>query len=578
MSGKDRRRYLTETVLNQEFLDWSHDNFENKLEMILEIETPIGTIYASDRNKYVGPRFYEALLVFPVINKTVGEWLSPQIQFSGLTVELSNADERFNNILPGGAAYNSWIGKSVIVKIGLGQTASTYTTVFSGTITDIGGLKRSVKSITVIARDNYDKLSVTFPNTALTGDSFPDLDDQTLGTILPVIYGDFTTGLGDKPAIVTTYIVNGLAILPPTVMTDPPNTTNLQIYISENDLLVFDNTLVYLKRGQDYVLVPSSEVTSIGPGNRSFEVMQNTAVLWVPQAGAANIAYAFTSGDIFYVQVKGKDLSGFNDNLVWQARDILMTHAGLGSGDFNANWFTYRSKASPAQSAILNIKSRVWIQEPIAVIEYALSMLEQVRLEAFIDRNQTLKLNSLQFEDWNAIPTFTLKNWDIVKDTFVPALDERNNFNRAQGEYDFHPDAGANAFTTAIYKNTVSISQIGKAISKDIVFPNLYIESDVVYQIIEILRIASSMFEIIDLQATWRSLLQDIGNFVNIDVKIGSVQFDTVPAMIRNIGYDPAGVKIPMRLWSFMMCPFPGYVPGFAGTVGGYNATITKET
>jgi hypothetical protein len=31
------------------------------------------------------------------------------------------------------------------------------------------------------------------------------------------------------------------------------------------------------------------------------------------------------------------------------------------------------------------------------------------------------------------------------------------------------------------------------------------------------------------------------------------------------------------RLWSFQMCPFPGWNPGFSGIVGGYNATITQE-
>ena len=61
MSGKDRRRYLTETVLDQEFLDWSQDNLENRLEMIVDIDSPSGMIHASDRNKYVGDTFYEAL-------------------------------------------------------------------------------------------------------------------------------------------------------------------------------------------------------------------------------------------------------------------------------------------------------------------------------------------------------------------------------------------------------------------------------------------------------------------------------------------------------------------------------------
>jgi len=47
--------------------------------------------------------------------------------------------------------------------------------------------------------------------------------------------------------------------------------------------------------------------------------------------------------------------------------------------------------------------------------------------------------------------------------------------------------------------------------------------------------------------------------------------------MIRSIGYDPAGIKIPVVLWSFQMTSFPGYAPGFSGMTGGYDATIVEE-
>lgn len=570
MSGKNRRRYLTETVLNQEFLDWSHDNLENRLEMICEIETPTGTVYASDRNKYVGGIFYEALLVFPVISRTVGEWLAPDIQFSTLTIELSNSDSRFNAILPGGASYESWVGNSITVKMGLAEQSTTYTTIFKGTITDVGGMKRSVKSITLIARDDYDRVSVSFPSVALTKASYANLEEANVGLIIPVIYGDFTVALGDKPAIVPSYVYNGVSALAAAV-------NNVRLIIAANDLTVFNSSEVHLKRGDVYLQVPATEVVNVGSGNRTFEVKQESGVLWIPDEGGPDIQYRYVQGDIFYVRVKGKDLGAYDDNLIMQARDILITYGGLLSGDLHSNWLDYRDKNTPAQSSITTIKSRVWIQEPTPVIQYVLSMLEQVRLEAFIDRNQEVKLNSLHFEDFDPAPTFTLKNWDVVKDTFQPQLDERNNFNRAQAAYNFHPDQGENAFATSIYRNQDSIGQIGKAISKRIVFPNLYVEADVVYQLIEILRLASSLFEIVVTKATWRSLLKDIGDFVSIDVKIASTQFDSVPALIRDIGYDPDGMTIDMKLWSFMMCPFPGYTPSFSGTKGGYNATITEE-
>ncbi len=567
MSGNDRRRYLTETVLNQEFLDWSHDNLENRLEMTVDIQTPSGMIYASDRNKYVGGTFYEALLVFPTINRTVGEWLTPELQFSSLQLELSNADGRYNTFLPGGAEFGSWVGKSVTVKLGLAEVASSYQTIFKGTITEVGGFKRSVKSITLVARDDYDLLNVNFPSVALTKTGYSDLSDNMVGTILPVIYGDFTVNLDPSPAIVPAYIVN-LA----NVATTASPWNNLQLRISENDLSYFDSTNVWLSRGETYFQVPSADVVNVAVSNKAFEINQDTANLWV-----SGVAYQYQDGDEFYVRVKGKDLGSVDDNIIAQAKDILTTYAGISGGTFDSNWTTYETKATPAQSNIAGIKSRIWENEPKPVITYVLSLLEQVRLEAFIDRDQMIKINSLHFEDWDSAPTFDLKNWDIVESSFTPQLDERNNFNRAQAKYDFHPDFKENARSSQIYKNQASITQVGKQISKQITFPNLYIEADVVYQLTEILRLASSMFEVVDTSLTWRSMLKDIGEFVNIDVRIGSALFETVPAMIRNIGYDPDGLKIPVRLWSFAMCPFPGYVPGNTGTVGGYNATITAE-
>jgi hypothetical protein len=72
-------------------------------------------------------------------------------------------------------------------------------------------------------------------------------------------------------------------------------------------------------------------------------------------------------------------------------------------------------------------------------------------------------------------------------------------------------------------------------------------------------------------------MLLDLGDFVFIDLAVGGIVYSNVPCMIRSIGYDPAGLKLPLTLWSFQMTPFPNYTPGYAGTVGGYAAAITQE-
>jgi hypothetical protein len=569
MSSSDRRPYLTSSTLDQALLDDCADNFSTRIEMVLEIEKPGGGfIYASDRNKYVGGVFYEALLVFPVISRTVGEWLSPSLQFSTVTVELSNADGRFNEFLPGGGNYNSFIGRTLDVKIGLAEASSTYMTVFSGRITEVGGFSRGTFSVSFIARDEKEALNAAFPKTALSRNVYPDLDDATVGQILPVIYGDWTTALDPDPAVIPVYVLNGN-----NVNVTGGSRINVEFRIAEHDLTFFDSANVYLFKGDIYYQVTPADVQNVDPSNNYFEIAQNTGNLWAPDG----TAYLYEPGDSFFVRVKGKDLGAYDDNPVEQARDILISQGGALSGDFDTNWNTFRDKSTPAQSAISTIKSRIWENEPKPAMEYALSILEQIRLEAYIDANLKIKINSLHFEDWNPSPSFTVKNWDVVERTLRPKTDERNNFNRAQGTFDFHPNRNQQVRSTSVFNNPDSFTQIGRFISKRIEFPNLYVSSDVSLQVIEILRLSSSLFETVECSLTWRALLLDVGDFVFLNVQIGSIVYDNVPAMIRSKGYDPNGIQIPVQLWSTQLLPFPGYSGAGSGIVGGAGQTITEE-
>ena len=122
-----------------------------------------------------------------------------------------------------------------------------------------------------------------------------------------------------------------------------------------------------------------------------------------------------------------------------------------------------------------------------------------------------------------------------------------------------------------------AILQSGKEITKLLIYPNLYIESDVVTQATETLKLVSGYREIITLSLTNRAILKDLGEWVTLDVQIGSTQFVDVPCQIREISYSPNGLKLPMRLWAFTMLPFTGWNPEYTGIVGGQNATIVGE-
>ena len=584
MSNDQRLQYEDATALTQAFLDASQDNLVNQLEIVVDIEKPGGGfIRASDRNKYVVTpdgtgTFYEALLVFPVIKRTVGEFLSPTLEFSQLELELSNVDQRFNPLLPAGDSFSGWVGKSVTVRMGLGEIESTYNTIFHGFITEQGGFRRNVSSITIIARDRFDSVNKTFPTETFTLANFPFLEGDKENVLVPIIYGDWTVNVEPNMSSVPAIPVNGGD---PNVNGEVTFSVNISLVIAAHGLVSFDTTTVYLQRGEKVWLVPSTDITAIniaGPGASSFEIVQSSGLMLAQTPDTTDQLLEYGSGDNFYVRVKGKDLGAYDDNILEQAKDILKTYGGLVDGDFAANWATYRDKAAPTKSAISTFKSRVWIQEPQTSLEFALSLLEQVRIEAFIDRNLKVKLLALHLEDFVAAPSFEVRNWDVAMGSFSLKIDERTNFNRVKAAFNNLPNRKENFQETKVYKNDAAIAQAGKQISKKVIFPNLYEESVVVDQLSETLRITSAYFENVEVTLTWRSMLLDIGDFVKINIKIQSTQFESVPALIREVGYDPMGMKIPLKLWSFQLLPFSGYTPGYLGTVGGSTATITAET
>ena len=571
MATSDRKPYETATVLDQDFLDDCFDNLVNQIELIVDIESPTGTLHLSDRNKYVGDTFYEARLKFPTIERTIGEFLSPTLEFSQLQLEINNADERYNDILPSGVNFDGWVGRQITVKLGLRDVASTYKEIFTGRVTEQGGFSRSVKSFTLVARNDFERVNVSFPNIVFKSANFTDIEAEYDNILVPIIYGDWTVNVQEAGASIPAIPINGNNA---NVNGDTSFSTNVQLIISDNVNTIFDNTNVYLSRSDIFYIFDTADVVNIAGDKNSFEIRQSGS------GGTTLIEgdpYEYNRGDKIYVRVKGKDLGIYDDNIVEQARDILTSYAGLVGGDFDTNWDTYRDKASPSESAISLIKSRIWIGEPQEALTYVLSLFEQVRLEIFIDRDLKFKISSLHLDDFIASPTFRLKNWDIEDKSFIPKIDSRNNFNRSQGSYNFLPNRNENYQESFIYRNSAAITQTDKTISKTIVFPNLYELTSVNNQVIEILKIASATLEVIQTSLTWRALLLDIGDFIKLNIDIQSTQYSDVPVIIRDIGYDPEGMKIPVKLWSFQMLPFPGYSPAYSGIVGGSSATITQE-
>ncbi|PSR07071.1 MAG: hypothetical protein C7N14_06345 [Bacteroidetes bacterium] len=426
---------------------------------------------------------------------------------------------------------------------------------------------------------------------------------------------------------------------------------NVKLTISYNALESIDTNNIYLLRGDLAYRIPTANIINIGAGFRTFEIIQN-----LPGFSIGENPWTFASSDEFLLKAKGEIIDpGYNDNPVSLAKFILINYGGLNENDFDFSWIFYRDKTSVSIT-----KARAYINQQQDAMEYAISIMEQVALEPFINRDLKFSINSLQFDDWisgeprdvtitinspatflsqnhrlkpfdkiildtngqlpsGLVPgeyfvasvtsanTFTVsetvngpeigtgfpvgfgdhtiqktpfrvRNWDVQRETFNPQVDQRNNFNRARAIYNFLPNLNENAFTSSYYRNQNAINQQGQSETKALIYPNLYQRSRVEFFLVETLKLTSAFREVVSFTATPRAFLLDVGDFINIDVKIGSSIFEDVPFMIRDIGYDPATLKIKISGWAMTMIPFPNYEPNYAGTVGGFNATIIEET
>ena len=577
MSSRNRKEYETSNIIDQAFLNNCHDNLVNQLEMVAEISLPSGsgfltdTIYVSDRNKYVGQHFYDARVKFPPISRTIGEIISPVVEFSSIKLNINNADGKFNSVLPGGANFAGIVGQNVKVRMGLRDVEATYITIFEGTVSEVGGFGRTTESFFISARDKFDKLKTTFPTTVFTEADYPDVSASVVGKGIPYILGDWTVNLNPASgSSIPAFPINGAnaSVL--------AGTTNVDLIISVNVNTQFNSANVVLQRGDEFFPFNAADVTTINIDKNRFQIKQGGS------GGITSIdgsPWTFKEGDKIWTQVKGKDLGSggiYNNNAVEQARDLLLTYGGAVGGDFDSSWDAFRDKAAPAFSAVFNIKSRVWAQKVKPALQSALSLLEQVRLEAFIARSQLIKITSLHWEDFEDAPAIQIENWDVELGSFTPQIDQRNNINRAKSFYNFLPDFDGEFSETGFFRNQPSIDQ-AKLVEKGLVFPNLHVRIDVENQTKELMKITSGWMELPTCGQTWRSLLIDIGDFVQLKIDIGGIQFDGVPCMVRDVSYIADGLKLKFKYWSFLTSPYKAWAGVGGGIITGQNATITEE-
>lgn len=570
----DRRVYLSNPTLNQDFLDQAQGNLENRLVFLATITHPDRVVRVSSIDTYLDGFFYQNRAEFPQIKRTVGEFLESDIEFSEIEITVNNTDGEYNDILPGGVNYKSWINSGVVIQLGVGEDSNNYLTIFQGVVSSDGGFSRSTKGFTLKCRDRFEPLTAVFPTATFNQTEFPHISEDLGGRVKPYFIGDWTTEVnagGSIPGLVVNSLEPGIL--------DPNGdnsgfTTNVLVFLSDHDN--FDLGSVYLKRGEALILLDAADVIVLGSGQKLFAVRNRNSGSTTQVDGEA---YAYAQGDQFLVRVKSQLKGGGSlfTNAVAIAKDILKTFGGISLADFSVRWDQYQNKTTPAASAVANILARMYIDEEEPIISFANSLLGQVGLEIFIDKENNISLNPLHADEFESSPSFIIRNDDVEEGSFKPIIDDRTNLNRLAGLFNRLPDIGESASQSAYYFNITNFNDTGVTFSERLNLPNLYARSQVELRVQDILSLTSAFAEFIELSCTWRSLLLDIGDYVLVDVKIGSVIFEQVPCQIREKTYDPQGLRIGFKLWSFQLLPFGSWPGQGGGIVGGNAGTLLKE-
>lgn len=145
----------------------------------------------------------------PSISVTVGEWLNPNYEVSDASLTLNNRDGYYNPWLPLGDDYRQWSGAEVKVFIGFGEKRSNYFTLFEGQITTKQGLSTTRDSIEIKAYDKLDLDEVPMPPRVYSIDNFPDIDLDSGGKPIPLIYGDWTDDVANNGSVNATCLNAG---------------------------------------------------------------------------------------------------------------------------------------------------------------------------------------------------------------------------------------------------------------------------------------------------------------------------------------------------------------------------------
>lgn len=578
----------------QESSDLAFNNFEktfagntDRLEMFAVIgDYTSDQIRVADRNKYIGSYFYEGRVKLPRLSKDMPDLFSGDLRFSEIKLEVNNLDGKYSNFLPFGGDYRPWIGENVSLYLGRGEHVDSFEEFFRGEVHTEGGVEYDNEVITFNCRDKFDSLNKKVPLPTLNRDTFPNLPEDVVGKPVPFSLGDFSYGFDvfDGGEASTTVFLSGQRVQRncKVVATEDTFCGGVVGYNVGGGRFVF--CIGGNHEGKTYYPQTITECY-LARGSYLYELYYsesplNSGGFWgvdiygLVQSGTYDVLpYMYEQGDRVILSTKIGCLGNtffdpsIESNPIYLIKEWLVTMGRLDStADFDNISLDYLSE----HEMIFSKKMRFAVDDlNVDVLGYALSMCKQIFCDLYSDRENKITISHFWANYFPQISEMrTIKQASIIEKTFKPKQDPKNFFTSAQGSYGYNQYGKANAFKTMFYANQTAEDITKKRIDRQIDFPNLYIEDDVLEFLYQYVRFFSSAYENIKFSMSWEGIALSLGDFVKItytiggfDLKYDKIGFVEIPVQIRGINVDPEGFKVEIDCVSLCNFEFPSYYP-----------------
>lgn len=207
------------------------------------------------------------------------------------------------------------------------------------------------------------------------------------------------------------------------------------------------------------------------------------------------------------------------------------------------------------------IVTRIWLGDSKQnVLDVTSGLLKCCLIDMFVNRDLKIAFSSMWPRDWPDTSQMSqINQYDIIEDSISVSSEPRIFMTTGQANYSWNAWLNSAGLTTKKRKNFNAESKTGRSISKEFDLPNLYKEKDAIDVLETYIRLSSASLVTIKMEVGWIHLLKDLGEFVTLNITLGSLNFQRVPCQIRRVSILPNVCGSELELVCFINFSYDGF-------------------